>query len=122
MPRELVATAVRRPAIREYQDAPLEPGEIRVRTEYGAPKHGTELVIGLDPIEARRDRAASTGANFVFDPNAVDAGLEIRESASAGMDVAIETSGSPGALHAAIRGLTFAGTVAVVGWYNEIKG
>src|SRR3982750_3994173 len=43
MPRELVATAVREPAIREYDDAPLGPGQIRARTEYGAPKHGTEL-------------------------------------------------------------------------------
>jgi threonine dehydrogenase-like Zn-dependent dehydrogenase len=43
MPRELVATGVRTLAIREYVDEPLGPGEIRVRTEFGAPKHGTEL-------------------------------------------------------------------------------
>src|SRR4051794_10960971 len=43
MPRELVAIAAREPAIRQYDDAPLEPGQIRARTEYGAPKHGTEL-------------------------------------------------------------------------------
>ena len=46
MPRELVAVAPGQPTIREYQDdAPLRSGEIRVRTEYGAPKHGTELSI-----------------------------------------------------------------------------
>ncbi|HEV8633968.1 MAG TPA: zinc-binding dehydrogenase [Chloroflexota bacterium] len=43
MPRELVALAVRTPGFREYADEPLGPGEIRVRTRYGAPKHGTEL-------------------------------------------------------------------------------
>lgn len=43
MPRELVAIAVRTPAIREYEERPLRPGEIRVRTEFGSPKHGTEL-------------------------------------------------------------------------------
>jgi threonine dehydrogenase-like Zn-dependent dehydrogenase len=43
MPRELVAVAVRTPTLREYQDGPLGAGEILVRTEYGAPKHGTEL-------------------------------------------------------------------------------
>lgn len=43
MPRELVATAVRTPALRAYEERPLGDGEIRVRTEFGAPKHGTEL-------------------------------------------------------------------------------
>jgi threonine dehydrogenase-like Zn-dependent dehydrogenase len=263
MPRELVATAVRTPALREYQDAPLAPGQIRARTEYGAPKHGTELhmyrgdspfgdahldpdlrafvaggaphggfpidlgniavgtvtevgagvgevaagdrvagyaplretqtwtwgavgvyprvrkmpegmswqaavcldpatvalggvrdgglrvgdrvvvtglgaigllavqlcrvagaafVAAIDPIAARRAVAEATGADLVLDPTAVDAGLEIRRRAGQGVDVAIETSGSPRALQAAIRALAFGGTVAVVGWYNEIRG
>jgi threonine dehydrogenase-like Zn-dependent dehydrogenase len=43
MPRELVALAVRTPALRDYDDQPLGPGEIRVQTLFGAPKHGTEL-------------------------------------------------------------------------------
>ena len=43
MPRELVALGVRTPALREYDDQPLGPGEIRVKTSFGAPKHGTEL-------------------------------------------------------------------------------
>jgi threonine dehydrogenase-like Zn-dependent dehydrogenase len=43
MPRELVAVAPRTPAIREYDDEPLGRADIRVRTEFGAPKHGTEL-------------------------------------------------------------------------------
>jgi len=43
MPRELVAIAVRTPALREYTDQPLQPNEIRVTTQFGAPKHGTEL-------------------------------------------------------------------------------
>ena len=263
MPRELVATAVRTPALREYEDRPLRAGQVRVRTLYGAPKHGTELhayrgdspfadsrwdaeqrlfvraespkpsfpislgniavgrvtevadgvegvavgdlvagygplretqtwawvtagaypgarklpdgmpwqaavcldpvtvalggvrdggvrvgdrvaVFGLgasglcavqvakaggaafvaafDPIAARRDVAAATGADLVLDPTAVDAGLELRRATGPGVDVAIETSGNARALHHAIRGLAFGGTVAVVAWYNEIKG
>ena len=43
MPRELVALAQRTSALRDYEERPLQPDEIRVRTEYGAPKHGTEL-------------------------------------------------------------------------------
>jgi len=264
MPRELVAVAARTPAIREYQDQPLKPGEIRVRTLFGSPKHGTELhmyrgdspfgdshwdpvghvflpgaaeqggfprplgnvavglvsevgpgvegvavgdrvagygplretqrwawgtpgaypgvrkmppnmswqsavcldpatvalggirdgnvrvgdrvavfglgaiglmavqlarvagasfVAAVDPLAARRAVAQKTGADLVLDPTEVDAGLEIRRATGgAGVDVSIETSGSARALHQAIRGLAFGGTVAVTAWYNEFRG
>src|SRR5215211_5601194 len=39
MPRELVATAAREPAIREYEDAPLGSGQIRARSKHGAELH-----------------------------------------------------------------------------------
>ncbi len=267
MPREIVAVDVRTPALREFEDTPLHKGEIRVRTEYGAVKHGTELhgyrgdspfadsvwdaterifvpsdpvrlrterfpirlgnmavgvitevgpgvediVIGdrvagygslretqqwawgspgaypgvrklavgmtwqsavcldpatvalgglrdgrvrlgdrvaifglgaiglmavqmarlagasfvaaVDPIAQRREVAQQTGASLVLDPLLVDAGMEVRRATSGkGVDVAIESSGSPRALHHAIRGLAFGGTVAVIAWYNEITG
>jgi threonine dehydrogenase-like Zn-dependent dehydrogenase len=38
------------------------------------------------------------------------------------VDVSIETSGSAQALHPAIRGLAFGGTVALTAWYNEFRG
>jgi threonine dehydrogenase-like Zn-dependent dehydrogenase len=44
MPRELVAIAPRTPEIREYVVPPLGPGQVRVRSELGAAKHGTELM------------------------------------------------------------------------------
>ncbi len=264
MPRELVAMAIRTPAIREYRERELRPGEIRVRTQYGAPKHGTELhmyrgdnpyadshwdaeqriflpgagpssgfprplgniavgvvtevsagvegvqvgervagygplretqcwawgtpgaypgvrkmpdamtwqaavcldpatvalggirdgnirlgdrvaifglgaigllavqlarvagassVIAVDPLEMRRHAAAATGATIVLDPTACDAGLEIRTATGGqGVDVAVETSGSPHALHQAVRGLAFGGTVAITAWYTEFRG
>jgi threonine dehydrogenase-like Zn-dependent dehydrogenase len=264
MPRELVAIAVREPAFREYADQPLGPGEIRVRTQFGAPKHGTELhlyrgdspfadsrwdpaaqmflagapplspfprplgniavglveelgprvegievgervagygplretqrwtwgtagaypgvrkmpeqmtwqdavcldpatvalggirdgnvrlgdrvaifglgaiglvavqlarlagasfVAAVDPILGRREVAARTGANLVLDPTDVDAGLAIHQATGgAGADVAIESSGSPRALHHAVRGLAFGGTVALTAWYTEFRG
>lgn len=263
MPRELVAIAVRTPAIREYEDGPLGSDQIRVRTEFGAPKHGTELhgyrgdspfsdshwdpdqrifvpgapteqfpqslgniavgtvvevgaavervrvgdrvagygplretqtwrwgttgaypgvrhlsdgmpwqaavcldpvtvalggirdgnvrlgdrvaifglgaiglmavqlariagaslVAAIDPLPVRRDVAERTGANLVLNPAEVDAGREIRRATGgAGVDVAIETSGSAPALHAAIRGLAFGGTVALTAWYGEFRG
>jgi len=56
MPRELVATAPRTPVIREYVEPPLKPGQLRVRSEFSAPKHGTELGVyrGASPFSVRR--------------------------------------------------------------------
>jgi threonine dehydrogenase-like Zn-dependent dehydrogenase len=262
MPRELVAIAAGIPALREYQDVPLQPGQIRVQSEFGAPKHGTELhlfhgdfadarydpalevfvpvqeadarfpfrlgniavgrvlevaegvhdiavgdrvagygplrerqvwdwtaegtypgvrhmpermtwqeavcldpatvalggirdghvrlgdrvavfglgaiglmavqlarvagaswVVAVDPIASRRAVAQQTGCDLVLDPTQVDAGLAIRQAlGSKGVDVSLETSGNAQALHHAVRGLAFGGTVAILAWYNEFKG
>jgi threonine dehydrogenase-like Zn-dependent dehydrogenase len=83
---------------------------------------GASFVVAIDPIAARRDVASHVGADLVLDPTACDAGLEIRNATGPGVDVALETSGSARALHHAIRGLAFRGTVALVAWYNEFKG
>ena len=54
MPRELVAIAPREPVIREYDDPPLGPADVRIRTELASPKHGTELVsYRNDPVASR---------------------------------------------------------------------
>lgn len=45
MPRELVAIDVRKPVIREYEDKPISDKHIRVKTEFGSPKRGTELTL-----------------------------------------------------------------------------
>lgn len=262
MPRELVAVAPRTPVLREYDEQPLQCGEIRVRTLYGAPKHGTELhiyrgdlaesvydderqvfvpraagrsalplplgniavgqvievgpgvegvglgdrvagygplretqrwnwtatgaypgvrlmparmswkeavcldpatvalggirdghvrvgdrvavfglgaigllavqlariagasfVIGVDPMAPRRSVAEQTGTDVTFDPTQDDIGLQIRAATGGkGVDVSIETSGSAHAVHQAVRGVAFGGTVAMLAWYNEFKG
>lgn len=43
MPRELIAVAPRTPVLREYEEPPLKSGEVRLRSLFSAPKHGTEL-------------------------------------------------------------------------------
>jgi len=54
MPRELVAVQPRTPRLREYEDRPLEPAEIRIRSELASPKHGTELVgYRNEPVASR---------------------------------------------------------------------
>jgi len=44
MPKELVVVAPRQPELRHYDDGPLAEGHVRVKVEFGSPKHGTELV------------------------------------------------------------------------------
>lgn len=43
MARELVAVAPRTPELREYEPPALGPGMVRIVSEFGAAKHGTEL-------------------------------------------------------------------------------
>lgn len=45
MPKELVAIDVRQPVLREYEDGKVPEGHVRVKVEFGAPKHGTEMTM-----------------------------------------------------------------------------
>jgi len=55
MPRELVLMGPRNPVLREYEERPLRPSEIRVRTVFSAEKHGTMMVLyrGASPFEEK---------------------------------------------------------------------
>jgi threonine dehydrogenase-like Zn-dependent dehydrogenase len=60
MPRELVAIAPRQPVLREYEELELQSNQVRVRSEFSAPKHGTELGLyrGTSAgVRARYDEA-----------------------------------------------------------------
>lgn len=45
MPRELIASAREQVAFREVESPALAPGQVRVRSRWGAAKHGTEMAI-----------------------------------------------------------------------------
>jgi threonine dehydrogenase-like Zn-dependent dehydrogenase len=62
MPRELIAIAPRTPALREYEDLPLDSRQIRIRSELASPKHGTELIAYRDDPVARRSYDPGWGA------------------------------------------------------------
>jgi threonine dehydrogenase-like Zn-dependent dehydrogenase len=88
-----------------------------------AKRAGASLVIVVDPIKQRREVALAAGADLAYDPSRVDVGLEIKKATGKqGADVIIETSGSYPALQQAIRGITYAGNIAVVGWFKECMG
>ncbi len=62
MPKELVAIAPRTPVLRDYEDAPLGEREVRIRTEFASPKHGTELVVYREEPAANRPYDTALGA------------------------------------------------------------
>ena len=43
MPRELIASAPRKPELRSYEELPLGPDEVRLRSTFSTVKHGTQL-------------------------------------------------------------------------------
>lgn len=62
MPKELVAIAPRTPVLRDYDEPPLGPSQVRIRTELASPKHGTELVAYRDDPVASRAYDPAWGA------------------------------------------------------------
>ncbi|MBI3922621.1 MAG: zinc-binding dehydrogenase, partial [Armatimonadetes bacterium] len=73
---------------------------------------GALRVIAVEPCELRASLAKDYGADVVVNPAQDDAGLEIRKATDMkGVDLSLEVSGSHDALHHAIRGTRFGGTI-----------
>ena len=62
MPLELIASGPRTPELRAYDELPLCTGEIRIRSTFASPKHGTELVAYRDAPAAHRVYDVELGA------------------------------------------------------------
>jgi 2-desacetyl-2-hydroxyethyl bacteriochlorophyllide A dehydrogenase len=76
-------------------------------------------VIGVDLLAARRAIAARRGALKVLDPAVADPAEEIKRLTDGrGADVCVEASGSPRALHAAIRACAYSSRVVALGFYQ----
>ena len=74
-------------------------------------------LVLVDPLAARRERAAWIGADAVVAPeDAVAAVLEL--SGGRGADVAVEASGAPRALQTAIGATGHEGTIVVLSYYG----
>lgn len=54
MPKELVAVDPRKPVLREYEEPVLGNNQVRIRTEFASPKHGTEMVFYRDEQVSRK--------------------------------------------------------------------
>jgi propanol-preferring alcohol dehydrogenase len=73
-------------------------------------------VLAVDPIAYRRELAKTVGAADLIDPMAGDAVAEIRELTDGyGLDRALECSGNPQALTAALDSMRHFGHLALIG-------
>jgi 2-desacetyl-2-hydroxyethyl bacteriochlorophyllide A dehydrogenase len=79
---------------------------------------GAGCVIGVDPLEHRRQRALEGGADLALAPGSGVAELVRERTDGRGADVVIEVSGVATALNEAIRTVGFAGRVIAMSWYG----
>ena len=69
-----------------------------------------EKLVAVDPVLTRRDAALALGVDAAFAPGEVD----VHD-----FDLALELSGVPNALNAAIASVGFGGRVVVGSWYGQ---
>lgn len=76
-------------------------------------------VIAVDQLPARLDAAKRAGADAALRAEAVDVAAEVRRlTNNRGADVCIEATGSPAALHEAIRAAAYSATVVALGFFQ----
>jgi len=71
----------------------------------------------VDPLASRRELALEWGADHAFHPSEAEAGIQAM-TGGAGVDIAIEATGSPAALQSAIRCTGQEGTVVVLSFFG----
>jgi threonine dehydrogenase-like Zn-dependent dehydrogenase len=80
-----------------------------------AKRAGASIVIGVDPLEKRREIAIRNGADICLDPTACDVGYEVKKLTNKlGADSIIETSGNAVALQDALKGIAYGGIISYV--------
>lgn len=79
---------------------------------------GAAPVIAIDPFPRRRAAALEMGADLALAPEAETAARLRALTDGRGVDIAVEVSGSPATLQAAIDAVADEGTVLVVSWYG----
>lgn len=80
---------------------------------------GASLVVGVDPIERRREAATRHGADVVLDPTEADVGFEVKTMTDGlGVDAAIEVSGDSGGMYDALRSVKYLGRISSIAYYK----
>jgi len=122
-----VFTAHVETAVNILLDTPLHLGETALVFGQGTvgllvgqllKRTGARCVIGVDPLERRRDLARAVGVDVALSPGDDLPARVHALTGGRGADVAIEVSGAPAALQAAIDAVAVEGTVVVASWYG----
>ncbi|MEM1505746.1 NAD(P)-dependent alcohol dehydrogenase [Domibacillus sp. 8LH] len=98
----------------------LGMGPIGLLTAAAAKMSGAGLIIGVDLEQTRLDKAKELGADRVINVKTESFEEKILEYTNGlGVDVAIETAGSPAALKSMISGVRRGGKAVIVGMSSE---
>ncbi|MCH7493419.1 alcohol dehydrogenase catalytic domain-containing protein [bacterium] len=96
-------------------------GPLGLMTVMVAKAMGAAPLIATDLLPARREQAASLGADLVLDPVATDVRDAVREATGGeGAQVLLELSGAPAALAAGMEALAPGGDIAILGLYPGV--
>lgn len=89
MPRRLAITGPHRVEVIEYEEAPLLPGQVRVRTELASGKHGTTTAM-FDNVNFRGRRFDQRTRLFLPDEGDAEAAPGPRNTGTTGVGTVIE--------------------------------
>jgi threonine dehydrogenase-like Zn-dependent dehydrogenase len=119
-------------ALNGVHDAAIRMGDLVVVFGLGVPgqivaqaaRASGATVVGVDPVQVRRDMALELGADRVLDPTTTPIAETIKtETGGRGADVCIEVSGAAPALSEAIRTVAYSSRVVAMGFFQgEVKG
>lgn len=119
-------------ALNGVHDAAIRLGDLVVVFGLGVPgqivaqaaRAAGASVIGVDPVQERRELALRLGADRVMDPTKTSIAETLKsETAGRGADVCIEVSGAAPALAEAIRTVAYSSRVVAMGFFQgEARG
>ena len=94
-------------------------GPIGLCATLGAKLRGASIIVGVDPLPARRTMALRFGATHTIDPTAGDVVSHLKSLTDGrGVDVAIEALGRQATFEAALRSIRPGGVLSSLGVYS----
>ena len=94
-------------------------GPIGLCATLGAKLRGAAIIVGVDPMPARRTMSMRFGATHTVDPTAGDVVVQLKKlTAGRGVDVAIEALGRQETFEAALRAIRPGGVLSSLGVYS----
>jgi alcohol dehydrogenase len=94
-------------------------GPIGLCATLGARLRGAALIVGIDPVAARREMARRFGASMTLDPRTDDVVARLKDlTEGRGVDAAIEALGRQETFEAALRSIRPGGVLSSLGVYS----